>query len=514
MCTFVVVLSRTGDHILSLKYLVRVSEERSPCPSARHFFSSMPHVPNTVSASSSRSRSPTSRENTAATAAGPVPKPLWFDVLPDDVCVRIAAYVSGGATHNPNGLALAEASPRQRKTLASLLDGTYDCEYCGQGQPWVDVFRDHVLKIVCWEACAESAHLPSLSLMMASTLRSLCITGSNALLHLVTRCVNVTHLEIKVVPEMSVAALLKALSTPTLKELILSCERDRLLWYLSHQGDDSCSPEDLILRCCNLEALEIQSLDSCEMTSRMLPLLRSLRAVLACGPFAEESRQRLRSLDQVKVYRYSCHNYPLAVDLGANVTHLLVADTRVSAQMLAGLRGCRRLQELDAILDDGAEAELPCLLEHASELRALSLCWPGERAIPGKLLEAVRCARNLKCLNVNACFSTKETVAILKEIGARLVEFTSPRTSSGECKYDRWRTLMISASMYNRHLRAFDIVLPSDLSQAKKKAKRSRLDEEISRKRRQVFLAFTRLLQYAPFLTMDEFFEDCIGNFK
>lgn len=395
-----------------------------------------------------------------------LPRRLWLDELPLEVCTRIAAYVSRSERREPayyqsrSALHLAEVSEGMR--LAVLAALKYKLSFpTGHDLRWADVFRDRIQEvsiepsrpIVYRHADGNEFY----NLLKAPTLRFAAISNFGPDLKAVGDAPQLRELCVMFSQRSSMRGFWAALRKLDLRVLRLICPVTMSPICVCR---DLLSPKaacaKLAARCRNLDALEIACNcdDSKADLAPLLSALPNLRTLTVNKTVADSAIPYLQKLESVILlygarppFSHALNNMDVqleqAVKVGAAVTGIESVEGRCSesisvidAESVAMLGKCPRLKRLDMCIEEGAEWRFPEL----PELQSLRLCWDNrfldlepaeqekvqmyEAPVPAFFSRIIETAPHLKelCL-FHARISLDDLVGMLSRIGEQLEVF-------------------------------------------------------------------------------------------
>lgn len=423
----------------------------------------------------------------------------WLDLLPPDVCERIASYVSPGTLTN-SLRSLAATSPHLRCSVLSLLSFKFDVHSLrSKCTPWIPLLRPNIFEL---HFVPSDGRLPTsisgddiISLLAAPNLRQAAIPDHPDFLNALARFRSVRHLTVWVASERSRELLFKTISCLTLEELVLE--------YRPFMPTSVCLCEDgkyfkrdydaLTAACPNLKALTVKcrccTTGSDHPILRLLPRLPALTKVgFVMRDFPDipaSSLERLRSLQSVSIETPPGPIIPLGPGAGHRLAVLirspvtvLTIDECLGTEEIKALTKCPRLSKLDFKIAPDAEWVLAEVVDKFPALRSLTLRWPtsapwerrfaplpGEaphlyhiEAAPGAVLAIVEAAHDLCDLSlIRVHMQLPEIDKVLEKMGAKLRSLAlSLRDHDEQEKCLHY--LLWSLVKYNHNLRALNIV--------------------------------------------------------
>lgn len=317
----------------------------------------------------------------------PLPVRLLLDLLPQEVQVRIASFLSRGA-QTSHLLALARTNPMQRRAVLSALHHRLVLPSVGTRTlaRWVDVFLHDVRELVCERGCLR--HLSRglephpVSLCQMSTLRKVTLFDETDVLDAISNSASIKHVVLIMRGQAEASAILKMLRSLNLRSFELVCERCgfcRFQPLFKLQGE-----EDSIPACCpNLRILNLRCQPRANNNSvaadllwRSLPCMRKLQEVTLCAEPPDDLLPLLDELGAVQL-DYVPHVTP-ASSLVRRLAPMLTVfrtDECFMQQHSRALAMCARLEELATRLERGSESALGQAIRAMEGLRKLALEW-------------------------------------------------------------------------------------------------------------------------------------------
>lgn len=395
-----------------------------------------------------------------------LPRRIWLDELPLEVCTRIAAYVSRSGRREPayyqsrSALHLAEVSDGMR--LAVLATLKYKLSFpTGHDLRWADVFRDSVQEVAI-EPSRPIVYRNGdgnefYNLLKAPTLRSAAISNFGPDLKAVADAPALRELCVMFSQRSSLRSFWAALRKLDLRTLRLICPvAISPICVCRELLSTKASCAKLAARCRNLQALEVACNcdDAKADLASLLAVLPNLRTLTVNKTVADNALPYVQKLESVILlygarppFRDSLNNMNVqleqAVRIGEAVTSIESVEGRCSesisvidADGLSMLGKCPRLRRLDICIEEGAEWKFPEL----TDLESLRLCWDNrfldlepaeqwkvemyEAPVPQFFSRIVETAPRLKelCL-FHARISLEELVGMLRRIGDGLEVF-------------------------------------------------------------------------------------------
>lgn len=406
---------------------------------------------------------------------------IWLDELPDDICVRIAAFVTRGKMTSVDALDLAYVSPKQARAVVATFSDQLVFNHTAYGvdKEWIKLLSANIKDINATEWDLQylprfrygyNTHL--LHLLAAPMLQSAEISADKPTLRAIQNSFSLRKLHLhldKYTPSALLVATLKSLN---LKDITLECD--------SFSEDDcafervSCFRDnDAILRQClpTLDALEVRC--RCDGYDnplwRFLPMTPTIREVrITSETFAapEDAVSLLQALDAVEI-SYLPHGKQLAKRLGANVTKLRIEDEALDADDVSDLRKCPNLYDLNIIIEEGVELLLLHNMQSIRGIRSLALTF--EQSVfgsnshyyepaPGVMAHIVESLHGLENLylpfmRLGLC----EVKSILISVGPRLKRFSTSCDGQEESELERLEGLLSIAIRYNSGLQSFEL---------------------------------------------------------
>lgn len=409
---------------------------------------------------------------------------MWLDLLPLDVCERIAVHVSGGS-QNYEALCLAEASRRQRKAVLSALSFKFanscdrESENLSFNARWAKLFISDIQAIKFYRDAFPIRYqdnCDSLRLFTAPTLRVASIWDDPILLLAAAQSKSIRELELYLTSYSPPELVFETLSALCLTKLTLHCWEDtpeslcifKLPMYFKSNGN-------LLAKVCpGLTSLEIncdcaRDLDPLVTILPSMPSLCEVKLRLA----REATMPHLRRLESVRVFDLIDYHQALemALLIGTPITEIS-SCARLDADEIYGLSCFPRLSVLRCTLGEEAEYALADISGALSSLRILDLSWRTPLEVTRReydvcladiesnvLLDTVKALPNLIELRLTYLYiSLREIIAILECIGTRLQRFGTDIWDQEERPIERLESLLYAASRNNPALRSFEVV--------------------------------------------------------
>lgn len=221
------------------------------------------------------------------------------------------------------------------------------------------------------------------SLLKAPKLRRAIITDHPGFLEAIDYSHSVCELHVSIQRESSFASTFEAIATLRLTRLKIICA--------VHFEDCPCNDDayfsfgtNVIAKACrSLEWLQIDCNCDTEddegdhVSWRSMPQIPTLRGLsfYFCGTVTAEAMSILQAMSSVTVGYGPCPQpYLLAIELGTSVTERVTGQMLEADQILA-LSRRTRLSRLEALFFEGAERDLPALVQALPSLRALCIGW-------------------------------------------------------------------------------------------------------------------------------------------
>eukprot|EP00177_Eucheuma_denticulatum_P007588 GFKZ01013808.1.p1 GENE.GFKZ01013808.1~~GFKZ01013808.1.p1 ORF type:complete len:533 (-),score=45.74 GFKZ01013808.1:762-2360(-) len=393
-----------------------------------------------------------------------IPRAQWLDVLPLEVCERIATYVSNGAL-TLDLLHLAQSSAKQGTAVIKSLN--YKLAF-GSSCPtrvmtsFVDLFKDNAVEtnIADVKSRNVSRVLEGRMLSVAS------ISDCRSHLYAATVIMQIRDLHLKIEAVVPRKLVLRALACLPLSRLSIVCHHDR---------SSRCpflEPIPFAHACPDIISLSAKC--RCHPRDpapwRVMPHLHQVKEVEIFDDLPKQWFPRVSTFESVKVFGRNA--YITAATLGHSVTelNLLEGPNALTRNQLALLRRCR-LTVLRARLAAHAEASLPHFCRETPNLRVLELQWRHSRETrsrcpfygvrfaqmaKGVLLRSVKMLPvlcELKLLSVQLQMS--ELTAALRFMGPRLRFFGTSIANQLEEPFDRLWSIVETTSVYNADLKEF-----------------------------------------------------------
>lgn len=412
--------------------------------------------------------------------------PIWLDILPGDVCERIAVHASSGG-QTPHALVLGEHNAKLRQAVAAVL--SYKMRFletaCPQARRWSNLLlpdiRDVEMKIsssaLSDRRCLDDI-LRTRSLRRASIIDDVyplrAIVASDTLREL--------HVRVQGYPReagMARELLLRAFSSLNLEKLrLICCIEGAVTWCPFIDDNYLCPSLDDFPRCFHaLRALDIDCararIGDCDPTWRLFPALDSLQDLGFHGRLPEGQLRRVQSLETVRV-KSGHDSFEIAMRIGAPVKEVHL-KTAISSEQIKSLRNLPQLRILSLYLNHGDEHALLYLLERLPDLTSLdlhwgpsSLCFHGRDdvhtpcyAIPddGITSRAIEKTRKLEELKLRDVRLKKDDLeSILQHVGEKLRVFCTCVADQDETQLDRLEDLLYICAKNNPGLHEFRIL--------------------------------------------------------
>lgn len=418
---------------------------------------------------------------------------LWLELIPEEVCHRIATYVTQGK-QTINSLSLAESCPTLQRAVVSTIDYAFhynsettdysiakrwatllhsQATYLGihtdptASRVTLGVNDNHVHRFVREVALIHS-FTPS------QRLRSLCIPAVPPLLE-VANTLSISKLCISVCRDTDAKMLFAMLAHHDITDLTINCrEPDPSHRCVLANINPNNAAKALAVACRNLKALEVNCHCSCSNyrhlichVLELLPNLNELRTEHVCVD--NETLDRLCKLASVKV-RHAERAFSLAKQLKSSLT-LIQTREILGKDDLHALQSSTQLQTLVARIAIGAEDALSRTLPFFNQtLQVLHISWlppgldyvderrpgtmPSKHRKPGQLHAMIKGLPNLYKLAVNrVCVDLSELIAIMKTMGDRLRYFETSLVGQKEPEMTRLEALILAAARYSPQLR-------------------------------------------------------------
>lgn len=454
----------------------------------------------------------------------------WLDLLPLEVCERIASHISPGSLTDSLRNFATTSEPQRRAVLSALSYKFGEHVQRSKCAPWVPLIRPDLVEVQAAPFVSNGFGTSISSeditaLLAAPNLRSAAVPDDRAFLHAITLTRSVRHLKVWVMRETSRDLLFEAISALNLESLVLvlrpysprpECLCDDVRFF----RDDYNA---LAAACPDLKALTIKC-RCCVNGSPVVRMLHTLPALtevgLTMGDFpdiSDASMARLRTLDSVNIETPRnhvaglgpCAVHRFAVLLGIPVTTLSI-DTCLDSEQISSLTNCPRLRKLDFKIAPGAEWALGDIVDKLPALRSLTLQWPPSapwerRDAPfpdeapysshievpsGAVLRIVEGAQELAELSLDRVhILLPEVLRILKQMGTRLQSFALSVRNHEE-QLHCLNELLWTVVRCNPNLRAFRI-------EGTQRAQLVSSYTELARLRQSCLAALTRLERQA-----------------
>lgn len=356
------------------------------------------------SAPATPTTAPNSAKRLAPTPSAPAPSPapaprLWLDILPFDLSVRLATYLTQDeppyqTRHTPSALALAHVSPRQRHAVLDALSYSLDFPISHSAR-WLALFRPVIRHLHCPDITYACFNRPAAAAIFdAPTLTTVSISNRRVFLHAVARAVAVRSLSLQFWDDDTPHLLTRTLAAlPALVALHLECA-DRI------PGETPCVfkrvfrmakvRNGIAAACPNLEELSLICNCARSVCRRSLgPILDmwpNLRRLTTNKHVPDACIHRLQQFECVVLQQPGGVPMKQQLDVATMIGPVMkglvhrrpACDNLAGVEyrgMLAGLKGCCNLTSLHLVLARGAEGGIPVL----ANLTSLRLRWFGER---------------------------------------------------------------------------------------------------------------------------------------
>lgn len=328
----------------------------------------------------------------------------WLDVLPIEVCSRLAVHVDSesfvydGIDHKSSSSSLpslAEVSEKQRTAVLEYLSYRLGFPHEDDGR-WLSIFRNEFKSVRIGYYFPGSQNRPVVSLLSAPSLRSADVENRSTYLRAVSNASCVSELTVRFAENSPLRSFFNALKKLNLTKLSLRCFRSNTWLPLICVTRDLFEPEEarnrLAALCPNLESLDVSCAcvdGNTESTACLVPeMFPNLRELTINRPLPQASIPYLRRLDSITLRNFrqgsqiqckfaSVVGSPVVAieDAYLHLNHLSSPGTGevVRCSEAALLQACPRLQKLELFIERGAENELP----HFRELHTLQLHWEG-----------------------------------------------------------------------------------------------------------------------------------------
>lgn len=423
---------------------------------------------------------------------------MWLDLLPPEICERIAAHVSRG-TQRASALSLAEASVKMRTAVMSalghklLLFSETEDDLTGRWLQFAPYVKSLEFGAVIYDTARSAVKVSNGKKMCVSTWDDGLLRKSNCLesvdfwlqpsiLRALTGLRSLRKLTIKSADSHHGDLLFQVLTSLDIRDLMFRCEaRDIDLCLLSNKKYFNDAYNALAKSCPNLETLDIfcvctgwgnqtaQMSTSAHRVFDIFPACKSLRYLKLHSHPPQNVMQNICAIHSVEL-PHDERTHQLAMKLGNAVT-VLSCNRYLDPKEVECLSICHRLVVLDIRIKEGTENVLPKLAQGLPYLRCLKLqmkmsCDARNRPFlfprtkPGGMLQTVRSAHHLDTLHiVDIRISTSELEAILAHCGVRLRDFLISISDQDEPALQRLETLLCTAALHNSELRSLITVL-------------------------------------------------------
>lgn len=406
---------------------------------------------------------------------------IWLDLLPPEVCTRIAAYV--GKFPKRDTLHLAESSKKQAEGVMSCVQYKLDLTSPGEVpnlNRWEEVFSSAVREI----RYTDPAWPASPFLFRASTLTNATVAYGDQIFESLRLAPQLRSLTICFDGKYSPRALMTGVSNLKLDHLCLSCRYCDL---------DMCAITNLarsrrgrrgFASLTNLRSLELscdRDWDEGSADLEIAPLIKALpnvREVATNCAVDLETAQLLAQIESVKLHRVP-DAVNTAMKIGKAVTALscpMRLKEFLRKSDVANLSACPRLTELALNLEHGAESELLSIVKN---LRVLRLFWRWDKVYKGtdtKIFKAqyyippegtswriVQNATHLEELVLHGMpLRAEEVTKILSKTGPKLQRFGMTIDTERYTSQEVLLTLMEGLRSYTPHLSYLDLKFNND----------------------------------------------------
>lgn len=434
--------------------------------------------------------------------SSPTPPPIWLDLFPQDITVRIISHLLSGKGLNPHPdlRNLAQTSETQRNAVIACLNSTFDLRVHGMRtelplhyRTWQQIFRNDVKELhtkVDYLAVDNYAfespslhHItipithPWLKHILSPSIKSDRIPSLDSL-HLILRDwislpLRTMYVALKSMPKLT-RLQLTCTTVPVqcclLAALFARKFEQKYGWSSAYLFDSITLPNlvDVDLRC------RYHHCNKIEPWLRVIGSASTLTTNFSIPSRADTKLRKLQSLNLVNppnVFR-------TALRVGAPVTSIDMSTRKgkqrqdpLAAAQVAQLIELPRLSSLNIFLERGAEASLQ---KAGHQLRRVNLDWPN-RTPPQKeqrmcilneqdniilLLRDAPFIEELVLHNMSiTCSGLKE---ILMTVGERLKVFGMTFPGHGDAPQDLILSLCSFLMVYNTSLQGADFRLQSE----------------------------------------------------
>ena len=421
---------------------------------------------------------------------------VWLDALPQDICCRIAAYITHDRdafepqSLNEDGLELARTTSKQRNVMAEALGHIPDLR-CEDIKSWLEVFT-HPMHIDARDARGNAV----LELLSRSSLRSALIINRGNQFKAITVGHSVADLSIYIerLTEARFTSMLDTLKKLTqLVSLAILCDFCNTCAF-EYIIDGHHAYQRLADACPRLTALHMRCQCDFEVDhSPVADVFSSLREITVARRLPDSALSYMRSRESVILQSYRKPLCCYASDIGSAVTgikfplpNVMHSDPEgkpmfmdeVNKEEVAMLKDCPRLRELELLLSPGAEEALP----ETKLLISLKLYWSyenrgfEENAWLGKPLDGSFVRRMFgqpllqKLTLVGACIRMDDLEAVLRAAGKSLEMLAVSSTGQPDSILDRMLGILDRVILHNDNVRETRIIEPDwlDVFDAKK----------------------------------------------
>ena len=414
------------------------------------------------------------------------PSLMWLDALPQDVCCRIAAYITRDRYDYPpqflneDALALALTSPKQRNAMAEALDHTPDLRHADM-KSWLGVF-EHPTYIDARDGHGNAV----LELLSRASLRSALIVNRGNQFKAIATGDSVADLSIHLerLTEARFITMLDTLKKLTqLVALAIICDPDHVCAF-DYNIAGRHGYQRLADACPRLTALHmICQCDTQVDHSPVVDTFPSLKEISVSKSLPDAALPYMRSRESVILQSHRKSLCCYASEIGAAVTGIKFPKptwsnhetggrpiwmSDVTGEEIAMLKNCPRLRELELLLHPGAEKSLP----ETKLLISLQLIWSfenrgfEENAWLGKPLDGSFVRRKFaqpllqKLTLVGACIRMDDLEAVLRAAGKSLEELLISIAGQPDSILDRTLGILDKVILYNDKLQEMRIVEP------------------------------------------------------
>lgn len=396
----------------------------------------------------------------------------WLDVLPDEICVRIADYSCKGHK-NLTTQQLALVSEKQRRAVVSCFQHKFVEEYSGSDNTtWRKFFIESplVVEVDLHRLPSNRVSKDHIALLQKSTLRKVTITENPKLFEAVSGSASITDFNVVLKDNKYLQSLLDTLPTLKLQKLSLECEVSSKKECVLGK-ENKLNPAIIAERCPKLDCIDISCYcdRSLDLNLIFVEGIPSLRETIIRKPLPRHLVRRLSTFNDVKVHAPagpSIDGILVAKQFPAVITEVVLWGTWLSVEQVRDFGAYPNLKKLRCGLLNGAEAALVEVCRTSPALHTLHLDWEHdsrrersfydnfESLVKGTILRLVEAAPMLANLSLSHVkIPTGELISLLTALGSRVEVFGSSTVFQEEDKFLRFMTLVETVIQHNPRLR-------------------------------------------------------------